>query len=101
MKNSNEGGVAEVQQKVHKEFKEFELRSIQRGFIRSYSRNHLGVLDNTLVPAAFTELYLDEASDASDFDPYIESYCRKIIKTLRPARIMKETLRRLSKSYRI
>ena len=40
--------------------------------MRSYSRNDLGDLDETLIPSVFKDWYLDEESDVSDFETYVK-----------------------------
>ena len=40
--------------------------------MRSYSRNDFGDLDETLIPSAFKNWYLDKESDVSDFENYVE-----------------------------
>ena len=52
--------------------KSFDLRATQKCFRRSYSRNELGDLDETLIPSAFKDWYLDEESNVSDFETYVE-----------------------------
>ena len=58
--------------KVQKVYKSFGPTAIQKDFMRSYSRNALGHLDETLIPSAFKDLYLDEESNVSDFENYVE-----------------------------
>ena len=43
------------------------------GFMRAYSRNEVGDFDEGLIPKAIKDWYLDEESDVSDFEPYVES----------------------------
>ena len=42
-------------------------------FMRAYSRNEVGDFDEGLIPKAIKDWYLDEESDVSDFEPYVES----------------------------
>ena len=62
----------ELLKKVQKVYKSFDPRAIQKGFMRSYSRNEFGHLDETLIPSAFKDWYLDKESDVSDFETYVE-----------------------------
>ena len=63
---SKDGGHGELRKKVQKVYKSFDPRAIQKGFMRSYSRNELGDLDETLIPSAFKDWYLDEESDSDE-----------------------------------
>ena len=58
--------------KLQKVYKSFGPTAVQKGFIRSYSRNLLGHLDETLIPFVFKDWYLDEESDDSYFETYVE-----------------------------
>ena len=69
---SKKGGAGELRKKVMNVYKYFDTRAIQKGFMRAYSRDHMGDLNEDLIPEAFKEWYLDEESDVSDFDAYIE-----------------------------
>ena len=69
---SKEDGVTGMRKKVEKVFKNMCPRTIQKGFMRAYSRNEKGDLDESLIPNAFKEWYPDEESDVSDFESYIE-----------------------------
>ena len=53
-------------------YKSFDTRTIQKRFMRAYSRNHLGDLDERLIPDKIKDWYLDEPSDVSDFEGYVE-----------------------------
>lgn len=69
---SKKGGAAELRKKVQNVYKGFDPRAIQKGFMRAYSRNEVGDLDESLIPSSFKEWYLDEESDVSDFETYVE-----------------------------
>ena len=69
---SKDGGAGELKKKVQNVYKLIDPRTIQKGFIRAYSRNQKGDQDESLIPEAFKDWYLDEDSDLSDFDAYIE-----------------------------
>ena len=62
----------ELLKKVQKVYKSFDPIGIQKGFMRFYSRNDFGDLDETLIPSIFKDWYLDEESDVSDFENYVE-----------------------------
>ena len=70
--SSKDGGHGELRKKVQKVYKSFDPRGIQKGFMRSYSRNQLGDLDKMLILSAFKDWYLDEESDASDIETYVD-----------------------------
>ena len=72
LKNVRSNIWRELRKKVQKVYKSFDPRGIQKGFMRSYSRNELSDLDKTLIPSAFKDWYLDEESDVSDFETYVE-----------------------------
>ena len=55
---SKDGGHSELLMKVQKLYKSFGSTAVQKDFMRSYSRNELGDLD--------------EESDVSDFETYVE-----------------------------
>ena len=69
---SKDGSYSELRKKVQQVYKSFDPRAIQKGFMRSYSRNELGDLDETLIPSAFKDWYLEIESDVSDFETYVE-----------------------------
>ena len=69
---SKDGGHSELLMKVQKVYKSFGSTAVQKDFMRSYSRNELGHLDETLIPSAFKDWYLDEESNVSDFETYVE-----------------------------
>ena len=69
---SKSRGAGELCKKVEKVYRNMNPQTIQKGFMRSYSRNEKGDLDESLIPESFTQWYLDEESDVSDFECYIE-----------------------------
>ena len=69
---SKDGGHSELLMKVQKVYKSFGSTAVQKDFVRSYSRNELGHLDKTLIPSAFKDWYLDEESNVSNFETYVE-----------------------------
>ena len=60
----------ELLKKVQKMYKSFDPRAIQKGFMRSYSRNEFGHLDKTLIPSAFNTW--TKNLTFSDFETYVE-----------------------------
>ena len=69
---SKHGGAGELRKKVERVYKKIDPRTIQKGFMRAYSRDERSDKDESLIPHAFKEWYIDESSDASDFECYIE-----------------------------
>ena len=69
---SREGGAGEFRKKVMNVYRDFDVRTIQKGFMRVYSRDKNGDLDEDLIPEASKEWYLDEASDVSNFETYVD-----------------------------
>ena len=50
---SKDGGHGELRKKFQMVYKSFDPRGIQKGFMRSYSRNDFGDLDEALIPSSF------------------------------------------------
>ena len=69
---SKYGGHSELLMTVQKVYKSFDPTAVQKGLMRSNSRNALDHLDEKLIPSAFKDWYLDEESDVSDFETYVE-----------------------------
>ena len=63
-------------------YKSFDPRAIQKGFMRSYSRNELGHLDEKLIPSTIKDWYLDKESNVSVFKTYVEDDERQIVSLL-------------------
>ena len=69
---SKHGGAAELKAKVMNVYRNFDPRTIQKEFMRVYSGDHFGDLNEGLIPETLKDWYLDEDSDVSDFEVYIE-----------------------------
>ena len=79
---SKHGGHSELLMKVQKVCKSFGSTAVQKGFVRSYSRNELGHLDEKLIPSAIKDWYLDKESNVSVFKTYVEDDERQIVSLL-------------------
>jgi len=49
-----------------------DSHTIQKGFMRAYSREYLGDHNEFLIPDALNECYPDEVSDVFNFEVYVE-----------------------------
>ena len=67
-----EGGAEEFRQKVMNMYWHVDPRTIQMGFMRAYSRDHLGDHNEISIPDSFKEWYSDEELDLLDIEVYIE-----------------------------